>query len=64
MVGAFDHDGTLMGFATYGRFREQPAFQFTVENSIYLDAKYRGKGVGKELMKTIITLAEHQAITP
>ncbi|MGF1689205.1 N-acetyltransferase family protein [Photobacterium japonica] len=60
VVGAFDQQGKLMGFASYGRFREQPAFQFTVENSIYLDAKYRGKGVATELMKTLIVLAQHQ----
>lgn len=60
VIGAFTEQGELMGFASYGRFREQPAFKFTVENSIYLDTQYRGKGVAGELMRTVIAVAAHQ----
>ncbi|MGF1727864.1 N-acetyltransferase family protein [Photobacterium nomapromontoriensis] len=60
IIGAFTEQEELMGFASYGRFREQPAFQFTVENSIYLDSQFRGKGVARELMHTVIAVASHQ----
>ncbi|PSW16090.1 GNAT family N-acetyltransferase [Photobacterium rosenbergii] len=60
VIGAFDEDGRLMGFASFGKFREQPAFQFTVEHSIYVSGDYRGKGVAMELMKTLIVLASRQ----
>lgn len=60
VVGAFDDSDRLMGFASFGKFREQPAFQFTVEHSIYVSSEFRGKGVAMELMKTIIVLASRQ----
>lgn len=60
VIGAFDDNGRLMGFASFGKFREQPAFQFTVEHSIYVSGDFRGQGVAMELMKTIIVLASRQ----
>ena len=60
VIGAFDDNGRLMGFASFGKFREQPAFQFTVEHSIYVSSDFRGQGVAMELMKTIIVLAARQ----
>lgn len=51
-------DQKVMGFATYGTFRPKPAYKFTVEHSIYLHHKARGKGVGKQLMHELIRLAK------
>ncbi|MGF1703149.1 N-acetyltransferase family protein [Photobacterium makurazakiensis] len=60
VIGAFDRHGELMGFATFGRFREQPAFQFTVEHSVYIHPDFRGLGVAKQLLNAIIDAAKAQ----
>lgn len=54
VLGAFDRDETLLGFATYGPFRNWPAYQFTVEHSVYIKSDMRGKGLGEALLKAII----------
>jgi phosphinothricin acetyltransferase len=48
----------VLGFATYGSFRPKPAYQFTVEHSVYLNHNARGRGVGKQLMQELISLAK------
>lgn len=54
VLGALDDDGTLAGFATYGPFRNWPAYRFTVEHSVYVAPDFRGRGVSKLLMQAVI----------
>jgi phosphinothricin acetyltransferase len=49
--------GTVLGFASYGAFRPQPAYQFTVEHSVYIHQDHRGNGYGKFLLEEIIKRA-------
>ena len=56
--GAFDANDRLLGFATYGPFRPQPAYKYTVELSIYVDETARGQGVASVLMQDLIELAQ------
>ena len=60
VVGAMAPDGELMGFGSYGTFRAWPAYQYTVEHSIYVAAKFRGQGIGKRLLQEIIAAAQAQ----
>lgn len=60
VIGAIGNGGRLMGFATYGRFREQPAFKYTIEHSIYLHKDFRGKGIAKALMTRLESKATQQ----
>lgn len=55
--GAFDDKGQLLGFATYGPFRPQPAYKYTVEHSVYVDPKHQGQGVATALMTDLIETA-------
>lgn len=48
----------VLGFATYGSFRLKPAYQFTIEHSVYLHHNARGRGIGKQLMMELISLAK------
>jgi L-amino acid N-acyltransferase len=60
LVGAFDENGTLLGFSTYGAFRIQPAYKYTVEHSVYVRSDMRGYGLGKVLLHEILKKAEEQ----
>lgn len=60
IIGAFDSDETLLGFASFGSFRNWPAYKYTIEHSIYVRSDRRGKGLGKLLLKEIIKSAEEQ----
>jgi L-amino acid N-acyltransferase len=59
-IGAENDAGELLGFASYGPFRTWPAYKYTVEHSVYVDAKFRGQGVGRTLLAAIIEAAEKQ----
>ncbi len=58
IVGAFDADNTLLGFASYGKFRVQPAYKYAVEHSVYVRPDKRGAGLGKVLLHEIVKKAE------
>ncbi len=53
---AEDND-SILGFSTLGTFRNWQAYKYSVENSIYVAANSRGKGVGKLLMPPLIEAA-------
>lgn len=60
VIGAVDGQGTLLGFATYGMFRERPAYKYSVEHSVYVHRDVRGRGVGRALMTRLIEAAQEQ----
>ncbi len=60
VLGVEDDAGQLMGFASFGSFRPHPAYKYTVEHSVYVDARFRGQGVGRMLLGAIILAAEQQ----
>jgi phosphinothricin acetyltransferase len=60
VIGFEDADGTLMGFASYGPFRPFPAFKYSVEHSVYVDRRYRGRGLGEALLRALIKRAAAQ----
>jgi L-amino acid N-acyltransferase YncA len=60
VLGLVDDDGKLLGFASYGTFRAWPAYKYTVEHSIYVAAAWRGQGLGKVLLREIISHARAQ----
>ncbi|WP_416886777.1 GNAT family N-acetyltransferase [Marinospirillum sp.] len=60
VLGVYSSMDTLQGFASYGPFRPWPAFQYTVEHSIYLHPKAQGQGLGRLLLSALIQAAEAQ----
>ena len=48
---------TILGLSTIGTFRAWQAYKYSVENSIYVAAAARGKGIGRLLMAPIIEAA-------
>lgn len=62
IIGAIDDTGHLLGFASWGNFRNFPAYQHTVEHSIYLHAEHRGQGVGRLLLAALIQRAQDSGL--
>lgn len=57
-----DEAGKILGFSTYGSFRPWPGYSRTVENSVYVAADSRGKGVAKLLLPPLIEAAKQSGI--
>ncbi len=62
VIGAVNEAGELMGFASYGVFRAWPAYKYTVEHSVYVDARFRSQGVGWRLLEELICAAQKQNV--
>lgn len=50
-------EGVLAGYAAYGRWRERTGYRYTVENSVYVAAAYRRRGIARALMIDLIERA-------
>ncbi|WP_130734145.1 GNAT family N-acetyltransferase [Flavobacterium sp. J27] len=58
IVAELNHE--VVGFGYYSEFRTRPAYQFTVEHSVYISQQHCNKGIGKLLLHKLITLAKKQ----
>ncbi|OIQ92882.1 putative phosphinothricin acetyltransferase YwnH [mine drainage metagenome] len=52
-----DAANQIIGWVSFQSFYGRPAYDATVELSIYLDTKQRGKGLGKEILQYCIDTA-------
>lgn len=55
-----EEDGKIAGFATFGSFRDWPAYKYTIEHSIYIHPAYRHKGLASQLMQRLIAIANER----
>jgi phosphinothricin acetyltransferase len=62
VVAAVDEAGTLLGFGTYGTFRDRPAYKYSAEHSVYVHKDHRRKGVGEALLIELIRRAQAQQL--
>ena len=53
-----ESNGQVLGFAAYSKFRDRPAYQFTVEHSVYIHKNFRRFGIASALLKKIIAMAK------
>lgn len=52
-----ERDGRILGYAYATAFRDRPAYGFTCEDSIYVDTDCVGQGVGRRLLRALMTQA-------
>ena len=60
VIGLESDAGELMGFSSYGQFRTQPAYKYTVEHSVYVNVLFRRRGLGLKLLMEAIAAAKRQ----
>ena len=61
VIGVVSEEGRLLGFGSYGPFRNWPAYKYTIEHSLYVDRLHRGRGIGKRLLIELIAAARRQS---
>jgi L-amino acid N-acyltransferase YncA len=62
VMGLEDEAGMLLGFASYGSFRNWPAYKYSVEHSVYVHKGHRGQRLGQVLMHALIEAARAQGL--
>ena len=60
VIGAIDESDRLLGFASYGTFRNWPAYKYSIEHSVYIHPDRRRQGIGFALMQQLILAATEQ----
>jgi len=60
VIGVVDDAGKLLGFGSYGPFRNWPAYRYTVEHSLYVERSQRRRGLGRMLLTQLIARAISQ----
>lgn len=51
-------DGVAAGYATFGDFRAFDGYRFTVEHSIYVDSRFRRRGIARALLPYVAERAK------
>ena len=57
---AAEADGTVVGYAYAGPYRPRIAYQYTVEDSIYIRVDQTGRGIGSRLLTALIKACEQR----
>ena len=67
LANGFSHrvaecDGAVVGFAYFNYFRLRPAYRFSVENSVYVQAGRARGGIGRALLADLIECADARGV--
>jgi L-amino acid N-acyltransferase len=57
---AEDENRKIVGWSSLSRFHDRKGFRYTTENSIYVTASQRGRGIGRQLLEPLIESARRQ----
>lgn len=50
----------IAGYCYAHAWKERAAYRHTLETTVYLASEYQGKGIGKQLMQTLINECRHR----
>lgn len=51
-------DGAVVGYSYATLYRTRSAYRYTLEDSVYIDSGFTGKGIGRALLSALITRCE------
>ncbi|MBD8892383.1 N-acetyltransferase [Labrenzia suaedae] len=60
VIVAEDESGQVVGYGSFGPYREKEGYRLTVEHSVYVLPQARGLGAGRLLLERLIELARGQ----
>ena len=49
-----ESEGALAGYAYASTYRRRPAYDYTLENSVYISHEYLGMGAGKRILDALV----------
>lgn len=55
-------DAQVAGFASYGPFRAWDGYRYTVEHGVYVDARFRRRGIASALVEALVARAQAQGM--
>ncbi|MEP7130801.1 MAG: N-acetyltransferase family protein [Sphingomicrobium sp.] len=55
-----EDEGRVLGYASTSPMRNRPAYRWSVESGIYLDAAARGRGLGRQLLSAHLERLKRQ----
>ncbi|KZL22067.1 N-acyltransferase YncA [Pseudovibrio axinellae] len=58
IIIAENSQGEILGYGSYGPFREKSGYDKTLEHSVYIRPEAQGKGAGSALLQVLIVLAK------
>jgi len=50
-----EREGRVIGYCYAGPYRPRAAYRYTVENSVYIDKDWHGRGIGAALLAELLT---------
>ncbi len=56
-IVAVDPDDVVLGFASLSPYKARPAYNTTVEDSVYVDRDRNGQGIGRLLLTHVVDVA-------
>jgi len=59
---AVNEAGRVVGWSALNRYRDRKGYQFTTENSVYVAADVRGRGIGRLLMRPLVEAARERGL--
>ncbi len=57
LVAVDEAEAAVLGFGSLSPYRPRPAYATTVEDSVYVGADARGRGVGRAILSELVRLA-------
>lgn len=57
-----EENNEILGYSNLSSFRDKEGYKYTAENSVYVKAGQRGKGIGKLLLQPLISAAKEMKL--